>query len=57
MERGNHSDLLRAGGVYASMWQQQLDANEEQSALPAGDGAAPKGSAGEKRLAFSSPAK
>jgi ATP-binding cassette subfamily B protein len=32
-ERGNHADLLRAGGLYASMWDRQREATEAEERL------------------------
>ena len=42
-ERGTHMQLLAAGGLYASMWNRQREAQEarEKLALMADDGAAP----------------
>ena len=32
-ERGTHSDLLRRGGLYAGMWERQLEADEAEAVL------------------------
>jgi ATP-binding cassette subfamily B protein len=33
VERGAHADLLRAGGLYASMWDRQREATEAEERL------------------------
>ncbi|CAL4080451.1 unnamed protein product, partial [Meganyctiphanes norvegica] len=33
VERGNHEELLGSGGVYAGMWRQQLEANNNATAV------------------------
>ena len=32
-ERGTHGELLTAGGLYAGMWERQLEANEAEAVL------------------------